>query len=467
MLWVAYGREVADDALRRRREHLLKRVAAFGTRESYTFRAEVLDALKPGRAAVLRWEACRSAMLAKWREDEDKSLSSEQVRYVDECRNALLIKMYGGLQMLQSDFAWLSRTLRVAFTSDSLAIIQPRRHGKTLTATLISAITFLTQPNGNISTFCPLFNQASEWIKAFRRWIELLHRHDYFGWTVEGELAGKRLDIRQRSSDRIVTLTVHGSGSNDHAAQSLRGVAANVILVNIDEFFFLVEGAYKVIIPSTANGATILATSSNPARVNIGADLLEAVYPDSGRKIFRVLDWRPLCAGCKRMEIEQDIKIECHHLGVVQAPDNDVRSVTDQLRQKGLLEPLNAYDTEMLNAPPDGRAIQHFESDQIEEAVGLHTPLLDLGRATQTHFFVACDPGSAAHRSDTAIVAGAFIFGGDGLESIDATNNRFESHLVVCIACFPHGRRRILPLSLLSSLWGLRRFAHLHLRILR
>jgi hypothetical protein len=208
--------------------------------------------------------------------------------------------------------------------------------------------------------------------------------------------------------------------------------------VNIDEFFFLVSAAYKVIIPSAANGAAIVATSSNPPRANVGADILSAVYPDSGRKIFQVLDWRPRCEGCKRIEMEQNIKIECQHLGIVQAPDNDVRSVTDMLRQKGLLEPLQAYDTEMLNAPPEGQATPAFEPELIEEAFGLHQEaLIDSGRTSQTHFFISCDPGSAVERSDTAIVAGVFVYSCDGVEIIDSASNRWETHLVVRIACLP------------------------------
>lgn len=451
MLWVEYGRDVAEHTLRTRREHLRRAVRGFGLRESYAFRDEVLDALKPGRTAVLRWESCRSVILAAWREVEDKSFSGDQVRYIDESRNASLIKMYGGFRFVEADFVWLSKTLRATISADSLAIIQPRRQGKTLTATFISAVTFLTHPSGNVATFCPLFNQAAEWLNAFRSWVDLVQRHAYFGWTIEKEHAGRRLMVRQRSSGRVVTLTSHGSGSNERAAQSLRGVAANVILVNIDEFFFLVGAAYKVIIPAAANGATILATSSNPAQANVGADILEAVYPDSGRKIFRVLDWRPRCEGCKRIEMEQNIKIECRHLGIVQAPGNDVRSVTDQLRQKGLLEPLQAYDTEMLNAPPEGQATPLFEPEFVEEAFGLQHVPMDLGRATQTHFFVSCDPGSAVDRSDTAIVSGTFVYSGDSLEELHS-ENRFDTHLVVCIACFPYLYRRSLAFSSLSLL---------------
>lgn len=455
MQWAVYGREVADETLRRRREHLRSAVRSFGLRESYVFRDEVLAALRPGRTSVLRWEACRSAIVSRWREVEDKSFSSDQVRYIDESRNALLIKLYGGFQKVQADFVWLNHTLHATITRDSLAIIQPRRQGKTLTASFISTVTYLTQDDGNVATFCPLFNQAAEWLSAFRRWADLVRKDAYFGWSVEVEQSGKRLTARKRSTDRTVTLTTHGSGTQERAAQGLRGVAPNVMLVNIDEFFFLVGAAYKVIIPAAANGATILATSSNPARANIGADLLEAVYPDSGRKIFRVLDWRPRCEGCKRIEMEQNIKVECRHLGIVQAPDNDVRSVTDQLRQKGLLEPLQAYDTEMLNAPPEGQAMPLFEPEHVEEAFGLHQTPLDLGRATQTHIFVSCDPGSAVERSDTAIVTGTFVYGGDSLTEVDAAENRFDTHLVVRVACFPYRCASpdspFSPLSLLST----------------
>jgi hypothetical protein len=196
---------------------------------------------------------------------------------------------------------WLGATYGVHSVQDATAVIYPRRHGKTLTQTLVTAITLASQPHGNVIDYNPTNDQAKAWLKQAILFLGLLEKDEEFGFTTEQLLESKSVRIRAHFSGTANTINVYGNGTNERNAQNLRGSGANVLLVNMDEGLFFVDAAYKVILPVVANGAALVITSSMPPSETGAFNLTKALY-ETGRPVMRVLDWRRACQICLAKE---------------------------------------------------------------------------------------------------------------------------------------------------------------------
>ncbi len=339
-MFASYLRRCVDTIGRRRGEALRARLSSFGPRYDYEFRVEDTN---QGRQALLRFEECRPRVLRCLYDQEKIIQSEDQERLLCDMRNTMLIKFYGSISAVQNDMPWLRGRGYVAADQtvhDGLAVLYPRRHGKTLTQAIVSVIVLLSQVRGNVLAYNYTNNHAHMWMSLFRRILDYMANDDAFGWTaVPGEDRKDTLTIRQvATKGGLATLKVFGNAMDGSKATSLRGTGAGAFLMNLDEFAFFHNEAFKVIFPAGANGAAIVLTSSRPPTKTTALELLEQTTK-TGRQVLRSLDWRRLCDACAREEVETGrAKEACPH--IARAP-MAFRSFLAELRVMALLEPFD------------------------------------------------------------------------------------------------------------------------------
>lgn len=398
----AYLKCAGDEILRVRRAKVDASLKTMMPREDYEYMPEVLQEAQPGRQRLVAWEDCRAKLLAKIASELDMRLSQDQTRLLEEIRNALLIKMYGNVQNVMGDLAWLRANYGVQSAYDAVAIIFPRRSGKTLTQTIASATTAVSQPRGNVLDFNPNWEQAKTWLAQTVRFMYMMKDDLRYGWTQVSDRASRDIVIYSLFYKCESSVHVYGNATNSRNAQNLRGTGNNAMLVNFDEGFFFSDEAYQVILPVVANGAAFVITSSMPVSDTSSFNLTKALN-ESGRPVMHVHNWSNACGDCLEKERRLKREITCRH-GTRQ-PSN-FRSKVDEKRLQALMKPFGAaaYNREILNTSAAATAFPVFDASLIDRRLGREAPVVaDTGELT--HFFVGVDPGSASRRSDTGLVA--------------------------------------------------------------
>lgn len=407
-----YLRDAGTSILGDRRKRVLDSLQTVRPREEYEYMDEVQADKQAGRQRVLAWEAARVKLLERIAVEMDMRLSSDQVRLLDEIRNALLVKMYGNIERVVADLNWIRSTLGVDTVYDAVAIVFPRRSGKTLTQTIASAITAVSQPSGNVLDYNPNWDQAKTWLNQTVRWLYMLKNDERFGWKLEAHSVSRFITITTFFYGKKSSVYVYGSGTNGHNAQNLRGTGENAMLVNFDEGFFFDDETYRVTLPVVANGAAFVITSSAPMTETASFNLTRAVT-ETGHQVMKVHNWSNSCSDCQAKERRLGIEIICSH--TPKRPSN-FRSRIDEKRLAALMKPFGAaaYAREVQNRTAASTARALFEPELIEKRLGLNVATLDKFDEV-THFFIGIDPGSVQRRSDTALVSMAAIANAPGL----------------------------------------------------
>lgn len=311
--WAAYAREVAGHERQARATRRQEGLKSFRRREDYEFMPEQLAANKPGRQRMLYYEECRTKMLDRISDERGLRLSYDQHRLLDELRNTMILKFYGGIENALADKTWLRDNYGVETIYDCTAVIYPRRHGKTLTQTINGGITMLSQPRGNVLDYNMKNDQARVWMTQCEAWLELMRRDNVFGWAFVAKNEGKFITIRTNLHKSLSQLNVYGNATNKRDAQALRGTGNDAMCVNLDEGFFFVDEAYVVILPVVANGAALIITSSKPTTATHAYQMVHA-KSKTGAPLFRVLDWRRACAECQAREDRTGRETHCPHI---------------------------------------------------------------------------------------------------------------------------------------------------------
>jgi hypothetical protein len=414
---------------------LAQRLQAFGPRMDYAFRPDVLDAQKPGKVALERFEECMKRLLARLYHEEGIIPSEDQHKLKNEMRNSMLVKFFGSLEAVQNNLNWLIAKGFVGNDKavfDAVAVLYPRRHGKTLTQAIVSACVLLSQVGGNVLAYNYTAKHARMWMQLCRRFLDYMQKDDMFGWSVVEDRIGIKLTLQQSSTGgRQATLWVFGNASDGKKAQALRGSGEAAFLINLDEFAFFHDEAFKVIFPAAANGAAVVLTSSRPPEKTTALELLEQ-HTKTGRSVVKRLDWRRLCDICVKEEQTSGKGIAaCRHMARAPA---EFRSYLANLRVMAFLEPFdNAGRTEMENETLGPQASSFFDQATVDGMLGPHAhrvPALPL----TNHFFLGVDPGSTQDKSDTALVSACWsrrLGGTAGFRDYERDAPLPATHLVV------------------------------------
>ncbi len=402
MSGTAYLRQAGAAILAGRRDKTLAELQTMRPREDYEYMEVLRQQRQPGRKRVQAWEDCRRVLEGHIAEQMDIRLSHDQTRLMDEIRNSLLIKMYGNVQAVIADMAWLRANLGIESAYDAVAIIFPRRSGKSLTQTAASAITSASQPGGNVLGFNPNQEQAKTWLALCVRFLYMLKGDARFGWVLVAHRESKEIIITVLLYKTTSSVYVYGNGTNGKNAQNLRGTGNSAMLVNFDEGFFFCDEAYEVILPVIANGAAFVITSSVPLQETSSFNLTKALN-ENGRPVMRIHNWSNSCDDCAEKERRLKREITCHHMA--QKPSN-FRSKVDEKRLQALMRPFGAaaYAREMRNQAAVANSLPVFDHALIDRCLGREAPVV-ARTGELTHFFVGLDPGSTSRRSDTAMVA--------------------------------------------------------------
>lgn len=277
--------------------------------EDYEHRPELKAALRPGRQRLQLWEECRRVLLREMAKKKGWRLSHEQIRFLDEMRNASLVKMYeGDWHQLTADRQWLRDVFHIRHIKTVLQVTYPRRSGKTLVQTLYAAICMLTQPNGNMFAVSPKQVQARGWLNYLYGHLNLVRDHDHFGWEEKEYRAAEVLTIVANATGARVNCTSRGNASSAQHVDSLRGGGNDLFALLIDEFYFLCDEAYTVILPMAANGCSIQMGSSMALRQAKAYEMRNSTFAD-GEPIVYALDHRDRCDECIRKEA--DLQARC------------------------------------------------------------------------------------------------------------------------------------------------------------
>ena len=434
--WAPYLRRVSAAIRRQRIAARRDRLQKFGEKDDYEDRADLKEMDKPGRTRLLLFEEAWKRLLRCLYEREGKILSEDQEQLAKEMRNAMLIKFYGSLGEVQKDITWLRANYGLTGeVYNTVAVLYPRRHGKTLVQALVSATVLVSQLGGNVMAYNYTGNHAKTWYDLCYKYLGYMRTDSRFGWHEEARSGNKLIIAQTINNGRLAKLWVFGNASDGRKATSLRGTGEDAFLINLDEFAFFHDEAFKVIFPAAANGAALVLTSSRPPFKTTALDLLEEVT-DTGRAAVHKLDWRRLCPICRDMEQKTGRAIdECSH--TVRAPIH-FRSFLDTKRVISLLKPFgDAGRTEMQNETMGAIPIPLFDAVWIERALGRLAPRVST-MSLSNHFFTGFDPGSPQHKSDTAIMSVGFVrhvAGDDGhYREFGDDTPLFNGQLVVCLA---------------------------------
>lgn len=201
----------------------------------------------------------------------------------------------------------------------------------------------------------------------------------------------------------------------------MRGTGRQVRIVFMDEFLFFDPRALPVILPTLANGAALVLTSS--IAPNAADDLMrmfEAKYLD-GTRVVNVLNWIEACPTCTKANRAG----RCTH--VVRRPQHFQKG-SDQDRLRALLGVFpGAYEREMLNVADEPTRRPAFRAEDIaflRSADAIYDKEYAMHR-----FFTCIDPNAGSLSCDFIITSIAVI----QLGGIDYTVVRNWLLFVLCL----------------------------------
>jgi hypothetical protein len=173
-------------------------------------------------------------------------------------------------------------------------------------------------------------------------------------------------------------------------------------MVFMDEFLFFDPRALPVILPTLANGAALVLTSSiAPNAADDLMRMLDVRYAD-GTRVVNVLNWIVSCKACQARGASD----RCTHRRQ-QRPQHFQKAI-HQERQKALMSIFaGSYEREMLNVPDKPTRKPAFDHATIEALRGQDR--------TYAHnqyiprFFVVIDPNAGSFSSDMVLTSCCYL----------------------------------------------------------
>ena len=181
----------------------------------------------------------------------------------------------------------------------------------------------------------------------------------------------------------------------------MRGTGRFVRIVFFDEFLFFDPRALPVILPTLANGAALVLTSSiAPNAADDLMRLFDAKYAD-GTRVVSVLNWIEACPSCSKANRAD----RCTH--VVRRPQHFQKG-SDQERLRALFGVFPGhYEREMLNVVDEPTRRPAFEFKDLEflrSSAAIYSESYG-----SNSFFTCIDPNGGSLSSDYVITSFAVI----------------------------------------------------------
>lgn len=308
-----------------------------------------------------------------------------QARLLQAGRIIMLRRMFGA--EIVNEVEYLRRRFGITKLDSSVAVLFPRRSGKTTAQTVIAACVLVSQPDGNVCCFNLKSRQSKAWFSQTWKWVEKFQQSDEFRFRVLQRNGQEKVVIRNCTGTDCELSSYPGPA--DAEGSNFRGMGARIALMNIDEFFFIRPSVYPTILPLLVNGAALMLTSSqnkdpdNPIR-----RMINAKYEDSGEDAVLRFNWLQACSDCRIAKQEE----RCTH--IAQQPQH-FQKRADLRRVRALTEPFGdgGFEREMGNVTGRSWIDSVFEEDWVASLADErnHVDLNSLNREF-SHVFLTLDP---------------------------------------------------------------------------
>lgn len=126
----------------------------------------------------------------------DMKLGYMQKRLIDVFIVAALRKFFE--KDLVSNLKFLSQKYLIDELNDAVAILFPRRSGKTEGSAWFIAVTMVSQPRWNAIMYNLTSRQAKGFLQTVKKHLEVFRTDPEFGWTIEGQDVREYFIIRTR-----------------------------------------------------------------------------------------------------------------------------------------------------------------------------------------------------------------------------------------------------------------------------
>lgn len=132
-----------------------------------------------------------------------------QKKLIDVVTIALLSKIFGA--DLVGNLRYIHKKYLIDELNDTVAILFPRRSGKTEGSAIMIAVVAVSQPNGNCIMYNLTATQAKEFLKAVRRYLNVFEKSDEYGWTMVSQDVRQLMEIRTRKYGTVNSIKSYPS----------------------------------------------------------------------------------------------------------------------------------------------------------------------------------------------------------------------------------------------------------------
>lgn len=158
-----------------------------------------------GRALLASFEGAFRYLF----EHSEVRLGDKQKRLMDVATVAMLGRIFR--HDLVANLKWLRRRFAIEALIDTLAVLFPRRSGKTEAAAMLFAIILVSLPHGNCMLYTLTAAHAREFLDSVWNYLEIFKNSPEYGFEVKNRDLNKYYKIRMRKWPGIVN-TVQAFG---------------------------------------------------------------------------------------------------------------------------------------------------------------------------------------------------------------------------------------------------------------
>lgn len=176
-----------------------------------------------------------------WHEHSGMKLGYMQVKLIQTVTVAFLRKMFG--DDLLPNLNYISQRFAIDELNDTVAILFPRRSGKTLGMAIIIAVIAVSQPHGNSIMYNLTAGQAEEFLAETIKHLNFFKDSPEFGWEEDKKDVRKMIRIRCKkwgtlNSIKSYPSALKGDGKIDSRCDCLRAPSR----LNLNEMLCGVAG---------------------------------------------------------------------------------------------------------------------------------------------------------------------------------------------------------------------------------
>jgi len=162
-----------------------------------------------GRQRLARFERAANYLFLKC----GIQLGHKQELLFEAIRTAYLLNMFG--EDLVSNISFLQKKYNLKELFDAVAILFPRREGKTSGTAILSGIIAVTQPGGNIICYNLSQRQADIWMDHVIPILEFFKDSEEFGWTLLQKNGKEKFQIHAKATGTVNTIYAYPCGLGD------------------------------------------------------------------------------------------------------------------------------------------------------------------------------------------------------------------------------------------------------------